>query len=160
MMSRIVLTGLVLFASVVNAALADTPIPRSFDAMGEDRRAIETLLSTYTTAVSTKNQALFETLLLNRSIPFCGVPAAANTALAADSAAQQYERFRKGVFEGAPFRQRFQSVRIQQDGSLAQVSLVFVNSTEQGATWGWKTMQLLKVAGQWKIASEFYTGHG
>jgi hypothetical protein len=51
-------------------------------------------------------------------------------------------------------------VHIQQDGLLAQVSLVFVNSTAQGDTWGWKTMQLLKVAGQWKIASEFYTGHG
>ena len=160
MMSRIVLTGLVLFASVVNAALADTPIPRSFDAMGEDRRAIETLLSTYTTAVSTKNQALFETLLLNRNIPFCGVPATVNSALAPDGTAQQYERFRTGVFEGPPFTQRFQSVHIQQDGLLAQVSLVFVNSTAQGDTWGWKTMQLLKVAGQWKIASEFYTGHG
>jgi len=39
------------------------------------------------------------------------------------------------------------------------VSLVFVNTSPQGSSWGWKTMQLLKVSGQWKIASEFYTGH-
>jgi hypothetical protein len=26
--------------------------------------------------------------------------------------------------------------------------------------WGWKTLQLLKIAGQWKIASGFYTSHG
>ena len=135
------------------------PIPASFDSTGEDRRAIETLLSTYTTAVSTKNQALFESLLLNKKIPFSGVPTG-NQALAADGATQNYERFRQGVFAGAPFQQRFEHVRIQQDGPLAQVSLVFVNSDSQGSTWGWKTMQLLKVAGHWKIASEFYTGHG
>lgn len=136
-----------------------TPIPGGFDSTGEERRAIETLLNTYTTAVSTKNQALFETLLLNRKISFSGVPTV-NQALAADGATQNYERFRKGVFEGAPFQQRFENVHIQQDGPLAQVSVVFVNSDAQGSTWGWKTMQLLKITGHWKIASEFYTGHG
>jgi hypothetical protein len=39
------------------------------------------------------------------------------------------------------------------------VSLVFVNTSPDGSSWGWKTMQLLKVSSQWKIASEFYTGH-
>jgi len=135
------------------ASARATPIPAGFDSTGEDRRAIEALLNTYTTAVSTKNQALFETLLLNKSIPFSGVPTA-------DGATQNYERFRKGVFEGAPFKQTFENERIQQDGPLAQVSLVFVNSDARGSTWGWKTLQLLKISGHWKIASEFYTGHG
>ena len=134
------------------AATIAAPIPLSFESTGEDRKAIEALLDTYTTAVSNKNQALFETILLNKDIPFSDDTSAAK-------GTQRYESFRKAVFEGAPFTQRFQDVHIQQDGSLADVSLVFVNSTARGESWGWKTLLLLKVGGQWKIASEFFTGH-
>ena len=72
---------------------------------------------------------------------------------------QNYDGFRQGVFQGAPFTQRFQDVHIRQDGPLAQVSLVFINTAADGSSWGWKTMELLKVGGQWKIASEFYPNH-
>ncbi|MET0246015.1 MAG: nuclear transport factor 2 family protein [Sphingomonas sp.] len=133
-------------------------IPADFASVGEDRRAIEALLATYTRAVSTKDQALFETLLLSRDIPFSGIGAA----LPADGNAAglaNYERFRKGVFEGRPFTQRFRQVRIEQDGALANVRLVFVNSAADGQSWGWKTLQLVKAGGRWKIASEFYTSH-
>lgn len=135
-----------------------TPIPARFDSAGEDRKAIQALLDTYTKAVSSKNEALFETLLLTKDIPFSDAP----SAIRADGAAKgavHYESFRKGVFEGPAFTQRFQNVHVEQDGPLAAVSLVFVNSSPQGSSWGWKTLQLLKLAGQWKIASEFYTGH-
>ena len=43
--------------------------------------------------------------------------------------------------------------------AFANVSLVFVNTSTQGSSWGWNTLQLLKVGVKWKIASEFYTGH-
>ncbi len=141
------------------AAAQTTPIPSSFNSTGEDRRAIQTVLDSYAKAVSTKNQALFETLLLNTSIPFSGVDQAVGTK-GAVGGTQNYEDFRKGVFQGAPFTQRFQDVDIRQDGFLADVSLVFVNTSANGSSWGWKTLLLLKVAGNWKIASEFYTGHG
>lgn len=124
--------------------------------MGADREAILALLDNYTMAVSTKNQALFETLLLNKEIPF----ASAGTAIKNNGAvggASRYESFRRGVFEGKPFTQKFQDVRISQYGPLADVTLVFVNTSESGSGWGWKTMQLLKVSGHWKIASEFYS---
>jgi hypothetical protein len=117
------------------------------------------LLSTLNTeAVSRKDQGRFETLLLSKSIPF----SAASVAIRAGDAAngtRNYEDFRKAAFEGAPFTQRFEDIRIEQDGPLAAVSLVFVNTTTTSSTWGWKTMQLLKVNGSWKIASEFFTGH-
>jgi hypothetical protein len=133
-------------------------IPASFDSAGEDRKAIEKLLDTYTQAVSGKDQARFEALLLNKDIPFSD----ASSAIGAGGAAhgtQHYDSFRKGVFEGPAFTQHFQDVHIVQDGPLATVSLVFVNTSTQGSSWGWKTLQLLKVNGKWKIASEFYTGH-
>jgi hypothetical protein len=143
------------FASVVPLiSAAATPVPASFESAGDDRKAIEALLRTYTKAVSSKDEALFETILLSKDIPFSGV-----AAKGADRRTQNYESFRKGVFEGPPFTQRFQDIHIAQDGSLADVSLVFVNTSPQGSSWGWKTLQLLKVGGQWKIASEFYTGH-
>jgi len=149
-------------AMVPLAAAGAAPIPTRFESAGEDRAAIQALLDAYTKAVSTRNEALFETLLLNRAIPFSDAPSAV-AANGAEAGTQHYDSFRKGVFEGPAFTQRFQDVHIDQDGPLANVSLVFVN-TPQGAgahgwSWGWKTLQLLKVGGRWKIASEFYTGH-
>jgi len=135
-----------------------TSISPSFESTGADRQSVEALLDTYTRAVSTKDQALFETLLLNKEIAFSD----ANSAVKSDGAAggtNHYESFRRGVFDGPPFTQEFQDVHITQDGPLAAVSLVFVNSSSEGKSWGWKTLQLLKVGGKWKIASEFYTGH-
>jgi len=112
----------------------------------------------YTTAVSTKDQARFEALLLNKTIPFSDVGSAIS-AKGLPAGTENYDSFRKGTFQGPPFEQRFQDVKILQDGPLAEVSLVFVNSTSKESTWGCKTMQLLKVDGRWKIASEFFTGH-
>ena len=63
------------------------------------------------------------------------------------------------MFEGSPFTQSFRDVRIHQDGPLAQVSLVFVNTRPTESKWGWKVMQLLRVDDGWKIASEFFTIH-
>jgi len=153
------LSALTLISALSILPAHAAPISVSFDSVGVDKKAIEHLLEEYTKAVSTKDQARFEALLLNRSIPFSDAGSAIS-ANGADSGAQNYESFRKGVFGGPPFEQRFQDIKIQQDGPLAEVSLVFVNSTATESTWGWKTMQLLKVDGHWKIASEFFTGHG
>jgi hypothetical protein len=156
-MASIAAAAMLLLEIGVRPAFAE-PIPTSFASAGADRSAIQTLLATYTTAVSTKNQPLFESLLLNTAIPFSGVGAADGPG-GDEVVTTNYERFRKGVFGGPPFTQRFQDVHIDQDGRLASVSLVFVNTAPDGKSWGWKTLQLLKVGGRWKIASEFYTGH-
>ena len=134
------------------------PIPSSFTSSGQDRSAIEALLADYTMAVSTKNEAMFRSLLLDTHIPFSSVglrdPSDRQAVVTTN-----YDSFRTSVFQGAPFTQRFQDVHIEQDGRLASVSLVFINTAADGKSWGWKTLQLLKLGGHWKIASEFYTGH-
>jgi hypothetical protein len=156
---RTTVAALVVATATLCQAQTPPPIPSNFASTGADRQAIQTLLDAYTKAVSTKDQALFETLLLNKDIPFSDVDSAVK-AQGAERGTSHYESFRRGVFEGPPFTQKFQDVHVAQDGPLAEVSLVFVDSWAQGTSWGWKTLQLLKVAGQWKIASEFYTGHG
>ena len=140
------------------AGTVPSAIPSEFAGTGADRSAIEKLLDTYTRAVSTQDQALFETLLLGKDIPFSDADSAVKGKGAAGST-RRYDSFRRGVFDGPAFTQKFRDVHIAQDGPLADVSLVFVNTSPEGSSWGWKTMQLLKVDGQWKIASEFYTGH-
>ena len=133
-----------------------SPAPAGFESVGEDRRAIQNVLAAYTKAVSTKDQATFETLLLSKTIAFSYVP---DDTPAAQAGVANYDSFRRGVFEGPPFTQRFTNVRIEQDGNLASVTLVFINTQAQGESWGWKTLHLLKTAEGWKIASEFYTSH-
>jgi hypothetical protein len=61
---------LVAMAPLCHAQSAPPVIPPDFASTGTDRQSIETLLETYARAVSTKDQALFETLLLNKDIPF------------------------------------------------------------------------------------------
>ncbi len=142
---------------LLSAAATAAPIPKTFESMPPDRQAIQTLLASYTKAVSTKNQTLFESLLLSKNITFAPAPAGKSPITSTEL--QNYAAFSKGVFQGAPFSQRFQDVHIAQDGPLANVSLVFVNTMGNQSSWGWKTMLLLKVQGTWKIASELYTGH-
>lgn len=155
---KIPLLAATLVASMLAAAHGHAdPVPSHFESTGEDRKAIDSLLANYTKAVSTKDQALFETLLLDHSIPFTGTPVAGKSG--ADHDTRRYETFRKAVFEGEPFTQRFRDIHIQQDGSLANVSLVFENTQPNGSSWGWKVMHLVKVDGMWKIASEFYSSH-
>jgi len=127
----------------------------AFDTTVDERTSIEEVLTTYTDAVSSKNQSKFESILLSKNIPFSYVPAGAAGAGLVDTA--NYEKFRRSVFEGAPFTQRFTDAHILVDGNLASVTLVFTNSHASGASSGWKTMHLLKTPQGWKIASEFYT---
>ena len=152
--ATLLLGSTVLFSAHSYAAPKRTDILASSP---QDRHATEVLLSTYTQAVSTKSESLFESILLNKSIPFTYV--ADDTAKVAHGGTTNYEAFRKGVFESQPFTQSFKNVSIEQDGNLANVRLIFTNSTGTSSSWGWKKLQLLKVSGVWKIASEFYTVH-
>ena len=155
-----------LLVAITPVALAVPPPPAAFaghhEPTAEDRAAIEHLLDAYRTAVKSGDQAGFAALLLNEHVPFLSVQDA-RLARARDVALQRYPDFRSAVFGSAQrYEQRFDNVRILQDGALAQVSLDFVTvgaGTEQGG-YGWKTLELLKVAGGWRIASEFFTAYG
>ena len=126
-----------------------------------DRQAIEKLLDTYTTSVTNGDEAAFEALLLDDQVAFSGTYEFTNPG--ADGArvvTQHYRRFRESIFaSGKRYTQHFYNVHIDQDGILAQVSLDFITQETQTGRggYGWKTIQLLKIRGHWKIASEFYT---
>ena len=127
----------------------------------QDRKAILDVLRTYTRAVNTGDQALFESQLLDEKIPFFGLggtlPPSFEPRL---ESVQRYASFKQGFPKsGQEFSQRFYNIHIEQDGDLAQASLNFENApvADSGGANGWKTIQMLKVAGHWKIASELYT---
>ena len=129
----------------------------------EDRQAIGKLLETYTSSLSNGDQAGFEAILLDDQVPFSGTyeltgPGTEGKAVGT----RHYRNFRKSVFQsGKHFTQKFYNVHIDQDGALAQVSLDFITQEPKtgGGTYGWKTLQLLKIQGHWKIASEFFTAN-
>jgi len=119
------------------------------------------VLNTYTRAVNTGDQALFESQLLDQQLAFFGLGGKLAPSFEPRSASLQgYAKAQRGFFKsGRRFKQRFYNIHIEQDGDLAQVSLNFENAPvdDSGGSNGWKTIQLLKVAGHWKIASELYT---
>ena len=127
-----------------------------------DVALIQEVLQAYTSSVSSGDRARFEKLLLDPDIPFFGlddnrVPPGGAVTL---RSVQQFADFRKAVFEsGNKYTQRFFNVKVECDGDLAEVSLNFETrlvGTDKGAQ-GWKILHMLKVNGQWRIASEFYT---
>lgn len=142
-------------------ALEVPPGAAKHEVSAADQRAIKDLLATYTRAVSTCDEAAFSGILLNEQIPFFSTDG-----LARRDASQQppdtrkYQDFRDAVFRSHQhLTQRFYNVSIEQDGELASVSLDFVTlltGTQRGS-YGWKTLQLIKIGGDWKIASEFYS---
>lgn len=126
-----------------------------------DRHDIEKVLSNYPTAVSAGDEALFMTTILDDQIPFFSVGEKPSQADSLNSAqTRDFASFRRSIFHSdRHYRQTFDHIQINQDASLAQVSLHFVTrvvGSDSGGE-GWKTLTLLKVGGQWKIASEFYT---
>ena len=129
----------------------------------EDIEAIQGVLNKYTTSVSNGDQATFESLLLNDQVPFSSTNELVGPrATPGPIDTRRYAGFRQAIFgSGVHYAQQFYNVRIEQDGDLAQASLDFVtkDATTGKGGYGWKVIQLLKVQGQWKIASEFYTGH-
>lgn len=162
------LLPVLLLAALAPVAHAVPPPPAAFaghhEATAEDRAAIERLLDAYRAAVKNGDEASFAALLLNERVPFLTVEAAdLGTVQAKNVDVQRYPDFRAAVFgSGKHYEQRFDNIRILQDGALAQVSLDFVTvaaGTGKGG-YGWKTLELLKVAGGWRIASEFYTAYG
>lgn len=129
----------------------------------EDNVAIRKLLANYTASLASGNRSSFESQLLDLKLPFShvkdGVHATYKSGLAAF---QDYGGFRKVIFDsGKRYQQRFSNIRIEQVGSLAQVSLDY-QTTLQGEAYegkGWKVLQLIKLNGRWKIASEFFTDY-
>ena len=124
-----------------------------------DHQAIEALLASYARCVTEHDERGFRALLLDDEIPFAAVAASADSGTPPDL--RQYEGFRSAVFaSGQRYRQAFSNIRIEQHGSLAQVSLDFVTERLSGkreSSAGWKVLQLVRVGDHWKIASELYT---
>ena len=166
-MHPIRLLPFLLLAAIAPAALAVPPPPAAFaghhEPVAEDRAAIERLLDAYRAAVKDGDPDRFAALLLDEHVPFMIVRSAVlgkSPAGAVDT--RRYPDFRSAVFGSKQrYEQRFDNVRILQDGAMAQVSLDFVTvdaGTDDGG-YGWKTLELLKVAGGWRIASEFFTAY-
>jgi hypothetical protein len=129
----------------------------------QDDVAIRKLLASYTASLSAGDPAAFESQLLDLRIPFSHVDGGAGAVDHPSLATfQDYARFRKIIFDSDKrYQQRFSNIRIEQVGNLAQVSLDY-QTTLQGDRYegsGWKVMQLIRLNGQWKIASEFFTGY-
>jgi len=148
--------GLCVAFPVAGAAAAETAQgPHS------EAEAIQGVLRDYRTAVSTGDEALFLTTLLDNQIPFFAVDAAADrVADPVFTDLQGVADFRLRVFHsGILYRQTFDQIKIDQHGALAQVTLHFVTrvrDSQEGGQ-GWKTLTLLKAGLRWKIVSEFYT---
>lgn len=148
--------------SLPAAPAAARPIAGRPERSPADRRAIDRLLAAYTRAVSTGDEPAFAKLLLNENVPFLYVGPDTFKHASNIPTLQNYVSFKDAVFRsGHHYRQAFYNVEIAQDGPLARASLEFVTlDAESGkGVWGWKTLQLLKVRGSWKIVGELYTAH-
>lgn len=143
----------------VLAVIAALAITSPLKAATDDDASIRALLDAYTGAVTRKDPAAFKALLLDERIPFSYVDA--GKGLNKDEDLRGYPDFRQAVFGGTErFSQTFDHVRIERDGALAAVTLHFQTRSVPGpgVFEGFKTLQLVKVGGSWKIASELFTG--
>lgn len=149
-----------LAGALLAVAAASIPLGAAQDTRAPDHDAIALVLENYRSAVTRGDEALFLTTLLDDQIPFHAVRDASSpqTSLNSQQTRGATEFLRSVFHSGRRYQQRFDDVRIQQDGTLAQATLRFVTQRDDGSGGaGWKTLTLVNVGGQWKIASEFYT---
>ena len=126
----------------------------------EEVKAIHALLDNYTQSVTQHDAKRFESQLLDQNIPFMGTYKLDKPGFVATSqSVADYSGFKAVIFGSKQrFSQVFKDVKIEQQGNMAQVSLQYITTdtaTGEGGG-GWKILQLLKVHGEWKIASEFF----
>ncbi|AMP06819.1 YybH family protein [Collimonas pratensis] len=164
MQSRNFLAAAVLLLATASLAAQEAPSFLSqHHSSPEDRQAIERVLAAYTSSLNSGDEKSFAALLLDEQIPFMATYSLDSRSTGNKPLdTRRYADFRQAVFaSGKHFEQRFYNVRIEQDGELAQASLDFVTkeANSQKGSYGWKTLQLLKVNGAWKIASELYTAY-
>ncbi len=134
--------------------------PKTEGLQAPDQAGIAKVLENYRIAVSTSNEALFSTTLLDDQIPFHGLGDAKSVGTSTKSQdLKGVAGFRKSVFHsGKRYTQVFEDIHIKQEGSLAQADLRFTTRRGDGSGGkGWKLLTLVKVGDSWKIASEFYT---
>ncbi|MFZ6732911.1 hypothetical protein ACO0LG_13385 [Undibacterium sp. Ji42W] len=145
------------------AIAANGEIPGWNGPTKEDDQQLRQILTNYVQAFSNGDRVLFESQLLDLNIPFSYIADNINGNKKYDlQSVQKYADFRKSVFEsGSKLKQRFSNIKIEQLGSVAQISLDYESAGRdqdyQGK--GWKVIQLIKINQQWKIASEFYNGY-
>ena len=153
----------VVLGAAAHAGIAAEALPVSYNLpSADDEKSIRMVLTNYTTSVSEGDRQLFESQLLDLKIPFAAISAKQEAGKADLAAFQDYKGFRAAIFDGGvKYRQRFSNIKIEQLGSLAQVSLDYETTVqrEDYKGKGWKVLQLVKVGTQWKIASEFWTGY-
>jgi hypothetical protein len=158
---NILALGLALTLSLTAVPVGATTSPADLGrhvATAEDHAAIADVLDRYTRSVTAGDEAGFRALLLDDDIPFAAVSPARGGKDVTTATLRRYPDFRDAVFRsGQHFLQTFHHVSIEQDGPLAQASLDFVTRSGNGGSTGWKVLQLVKTAGGWKIASEFFT---
>lgn len=135
---------------------------------GQDQNAAEHLaianvLETYSTAVSKRDESLFLTTLVSQAITFFSVGDSNSVEPELTTARMQnYKSFSDGIFHSDErYLQTFERIQISREGALATASLYFTTHrlVSGGTSHGWKTLQMVKVGTQWKIASEIFTAH-
>jgi hypothetical protein len=129
----------------------------------EQSNSIEKVLETYYTAVTQRDEALFLTTLLDKNILFFSVGDSNSVDPELTTAKMQdYKAFSQRIFHSEErYRHTFERIQIAQEGVLATASLYFTTYrlVTGGTSRGWKTLQLVKVAAEWKIVSEIHTVH-
>jgi len=134
----------------------------------DNKKEIRIILDTYSKCVTEKDSAAFYNLFNNGIVTYCAaikdrsqakeIGKSGSKGVRSNYFASSYKDFMRSVCSMKSAEDKFDNVRIVEDGTVASVTLDYSFWADSKMTnWGGKYLTLIKRDGKWKITSVIYS---
>lgn len=135
--------------------------PVSAQQVPDNKKEINKIIEIYSKSVIDRDSVLFYSLFNEGNVTWCA--ALKDRSIASDHAKRSYfsgsyQQFFRGLFRYNHTEDKFDNIRIIEDGTVATVAMDYSFWADNKMTnWGGKYLTLIKRQGSWKIASVIYS---
>ncbi|MBB6109156.1 Putative lumazine-binding [Mucilaginibacter lappiensis] len=134
----------------------------------DNKKEINNIITKYTQSVITKDSITFYSLFNDGPVIWCGVVKDRSQAKETEKKgakvgksnyfAASYKGFLRALFSYKSTQDKFDNIRIVEDGTVASVTMDYSFWADNKMTnWGGKYLGLIKRDGKWKITSVIYS---
>ena len=134
----------------------------------DDKKTISAIIETYSQSVIAKDSVAFYSLFNEGNVIWCAaykdrtqakeIEAKGEAKAGSNYFSGSYKGFMRGLFRDKTTEDKFDNIKIVEDGTVASVTMDYSFWADNKMTnWGSKYLNLIKRDGKWKITSVIYS---
>lgn len=134
----------------------------------DDKKTISAIIETYSQSVIAKDSVAFYSLFNEGNVIWCAaykdrtqakeIEAKGEVKAGSNYFSGSYKGFMRGLFRDKTTEDKFDNIKIVEDGTVASVTMDYSFWADNKMTnWGSKYLNLIKRDGKWKITSVIYS---